>query len=116
MMKSKEEWQEQMTYHTSFNVEFGWRNQEVRIYTLTHQNIMYYFVANEYYFTRKGIYGYYDDGERFVFFSHAVIEALHHLDFKPDILHAHDWQAGIAVALAKIKQPIDAYENGVYNP
>ena len=101
------EWHEQMTYLTSFNVEFGWRNQEVRIYTLTHQNIMYYFVANEYYFTRKGIYGYYDDGERFVFFSHAVIEALHHLDFKPDILHAHDWQAGIAVALAKIKQPIE---------
>ena len=56
------EWHEQMTYYTSFNVEFGWRNQEVRIYTFTHQNIMYYFVANEYYFTRKGIYGYYDDG------------------------------------------------------
>ena len=102
----EEDWHDQMTYLTSFNVEFGWRNQEVRIYTLTHQNIMYYFVENAYYFTRKGIYGYYDDGERFVFFSHAVIEALHHLDFKPDILHAHDWQAGIAVALAKIKQPI----------
>jgi len=101
-----EEWQNQMTYATSFNVEFGWRNHEVRIYTLTRQNIEYYFIANEYYFTRKGIYGYYDDGERFVFFSHAVIEALQHLDFVPDILHAHDWQAGIAVALAKIKQPI----------
>lgn len=99
------EWQDKMTYYTSFNVEFGWRNQEVCIYTLTRQNIVYYFIANEYYFTRKGIYGYYDDGERYVFFSHAVIEALQHLDFVPDILHAHDWQAGIAVALAKIKQP-----------
>ena len=67
---------------------------------------MYYFVSNEYYFTRKGVYGYYDDGERFLFFSRAVIEALTHLDFKPDVLHAHDWQAGMAVALAKIIQPI----------
>ncbi len=101
-----EEWQAQMAYYTSVNVTFGWRNQEVRIYTLTHQNIVYYFIENAYYFTRKGIYGYYDDGERFVFFSHAVIEAITHLDFEPDTLHAHDWQAGIAVALAKIKQPI----------
>lgn len=102
----EEEWKNQMTYCTSFNVEFGWRNHEVRIYTVTRQDIVYYFVSNEYYFSRKGIYGYYDDGERFVFFSHAVIEALHHLDFIPDMLHAHDWQSGIAVALAKIKQPI----------
>ena len=101
-----EDWQDQMTYLTSFNVEFGWRNHEAHIYTLTHQNIVYYFIENGYYFKRKGIYGYYDDGERFVYFSHAVIEALQHLDFKPDTLHAHDWQAGIAVALAKIKQPI----------
>lgn len=101
------EWKEQMTYHTSLNVEMGWRNQEINIYTLTYQNILYYFIENPYYFTRKGIYGYYDDGERFVFFSHAVINALEHLDFKPDILHAHDWQAGMAVALAKIKQPIE---------
>ncbi|ASN06724.1 glycogen synthase [Virgibacillus necropolis] len=102
-----EKWRDQMEYHTSFEVEFGWRNQEARIYTLNYNNILYYFIANDYYFTRKGIYGYYDDGERFVFFGHAVIEALTHLEFKPHILHAHDWQAGIAVALAKISQPIE---------
>lgn len=101
------EWREQMTHHATLEVEFGWRRQTAHIYTLTHNEIMYYFIANDYYFTRKGIYGYYDDGERFVFFGHAVTEALAFLDFKPDVLHAHDWQAGIAVALAKIKQPIE---------
>ncbi|AXI07793.1 glycogen synthase GlgA [Oceanobacillus zhaokaii] len=102
-----DEWRSKMEYLTSFDVKLGWRNQEVSIFTLTHDQIIYYFIANDYYFTRKGIYGYYDDGERFVFFGQAVIEALAHLDFKPDILHAHDWQAGIAVALANILKPID---------
>ncbi|PAV30792.1 starch synthase [Virgibacillus profundi] len=102
-----EAWKNQMEYHMSFDVQVGWRSQEASIYTLKYNRIMYYFIANTYYFTRKGIYGYYDDGERFVFFSQAVIEALAHLDFKPEILHAHDWQAGMAVALANIKQPIE---------
>ena len=62
-----EEWRNQMEYHMSFNVPLGWRNQEASIYSLNYNNIIYYFVSNEYYFTRKGIYGYYDDGERFVF-------------------------------------------------
>ncbi|RDW16205.1 glycogen synthase GlgA [Oceanobacillus chungangensis] len=102
-----EVWKSKMEYLTSFDVKLGWRNQEVSMYTLNHDQIIYYFIANDYYFTRKGIYGYYDDGERFVFFSQAVIEALAHFDFKPDILHAHDWQAGMAVALANIIKPID---------
>ncbi|MFJ7936456.1 glycogen synthase GlgA [Sporosarcina sp. NPDC096371] len=101
-----EEWRTQMEFQMSFNVPLGWRNSEASIYSLEYNNIIYYFVSNEYYFTRKGVYGYYDDGERFLFFSRAVIEALTHLDFKPDVLHAHDWQAGMAVALAKIIQPI----------
>ena len=102
-----EEWRSQMEYYTSFDVPLGWRNQEASIYTITYNNIIYYFISNDYYFTRKGVYGYYDDGERFVFFSRAVIEALSHLDFKPSILHAHDWQAGMAVAFAKIMQPVE---------
>lgn len=101
------EWQYKMEYYTSFNVPLGWRNQEAAIYTLRHNDILYYFIANDYYFSRKGIYGYYDDGERFVFFSRAIIEALNYIDYKPDILHAHDWQAGMAVALAKILNPIE---------
>lgn len=101
-----DKWKTQMDFYTSIQVPLGWRNQEAKVFTLTYNQITYYFISNDYYFTRKGIYGYYDDGERFVFFSRAVIEALNHLECKPHILHAHDWQAGIAVALAKIIQPI----------
>ncbi|MCF3944329.1 glycogen synthase GlgA [Oceanobacillus alkalisoli] len=101
-----EEWQEKMEYLTSYDVQVGWRKQQATLYTLTHENCVYYFIANDYYFSRKGIYGYYDDGERFVFFSHAVLAALPQLDFKPDVLHAHDWQAGLAVLLAKVMQPL----------
>ncbi|MFK4997379.1 glycogen synthase [Bacillus sp. N9] len=101
------EWRSQMEHCASFDVPLGWRNQEASLYTIKHNQITYYFIENMYYFTRKGVYGYYDDGERFVFFSRAVIESLCHLNFKPDVLHAHDWQAAMSVALAKILQPID---------
>ncbi|WP_404454428.1 glycogen synthase GlgA [Virgibacillus necropolis] len=99
-------WQEQMEWVASVHVPVGWRNQEANIYQLTHQDIHYYFIDNDYYFTRKGVYGYYDDGERFVFFCQGVIEALSVLDFQPDVLHGHDWQAGLAVAFAKIVNPV----------
>ncbi|MBS4199042.1 glycogen synthase [Bacillus sp. FJAT-49732] len=101
-----DEWKDQMDFYTSIHVPLGWRNQEARLYTLRYNHITYYFISNDYYFSRKGVYGYYDDGERFIFFSQAVIEALNHLKRKPHILHAHDWQAGMVVALAKIIQPI----------
>ncbi|WP_077624287.1 glycogen synthase GlgA [Sediminibacillus massiliensis] len=100
-------WREQMELITSIQVPIGWRNQEATIHKLSHQDVIYYFVGNDYYFSRRGVYGYYDDGERFIFFSRAVIEAISVLDFEPDILHAHDWQAGLAVAFAKIFEPVD---------
>lgn len=102
-----EEYRSQMEYLTSFDIQLGWRTQHVALYTLTHNQVVYYFVSNDYYFTRKGIYGYYDDGERFIYYAHAVIEALHHIDFDVDVLHAHDWQAGMVVTLAEIMQPIE---------
>jgi starch synthase len=101
------EWREHMDHCQTFNIDFGWNRQEVSLYKLTHHQIDYYFIKNKYYFDREGVYGYYDDGERFIFFSHAVIEALAFLDFKPQIIHAHDWQAGMVVALAKIMKPIE---------
>ncbi|MDO6449875.1 glycogen synthase GlgA [Oceanobacillus profundus] len=100
-------WKNQMEYLTAFDVQLGWRKQEAQLFMLVHDQITYYFIANDYYFTRKGVYGYYDDGERFVFFSHAVMESLRHLDYRPQVLHAHDWQAGITVALANIMKPIE---------
>ncbi|UCZ52435.1 glycogen synthase GlgA [Bacillus shivajii] len=102
-----EEWKEKLSYVTSFSVEVGWRKQDADLFQIEHNGIVYYFISNSFYFTRKGIYGYYDDGERFVFFNQAVIASLKFLDFTPDILHAHDWQAGLSVALAKIYQPVE---------
>ncbi|WP_163537933.1 glycogen synthase GlgA [Gracilibacillus sp. YIM 98692] len=99
-------WRNQMEVVTTLDVEVGWRTHQATFYQLSYKGLTYYFVANDYYFSRNGIYGYEDDGERFLFFSQAVIEALFLIDFKPDILHAHDWQAGLAVALAKIYQPV----------
>ncbi|PYZ97147.1 glycogen synthase GlgA [Alteribacter lacisalsi] len=100
-------WQAQMELTATINVPVGWRNQEASLYTLEHNGVEYFFVSNDYYFTRKGVYGYYDDGERFVFFSRAVIEALPYLGFTPDIIHAHDWQTGLVPAFAKIIQPLE---------
>ncbi|TMW71777.1 glycogen synthase GlgA [Alteribacter natronophilus] len=100
-------WQAQMELVATINVPVGWRNQEASLYSLEHNNVEYFFVANDYYFTRKGVYGYYDDGERFVFFSRAVIEALPYIGFTPDVIHAHDWQTGLVPAFAKILQPLE---------
>lgn len=102
-----ESWFDQLELIGSFLVPVGWRNQEAKLYKLTYHGVVYYFIGNDYYFSRKGTYGYYDDGERFVFFSRAVVDALTKLDFKPTILHGHDWQAGLAVAFANIQQPIE---------
>lgn len=103
----RENWSDDLENVHSFPVSVGWRNQEATLYQLTYQGVVYYFIENEYYFTRRGLYGYYDDGERFVFFCQAVIEALSILPFQPNILHGHDWQAGLAMAFAKIQKPIE---------
>ncbi|MGJ9382327.1 starch synthase [Salipaludibacillus neizhouensis] len=99
------EWQNKMEKKTSFKVEVGWRTHEAILYTLENDGILYYFIKNDFYFSRRGVYGYYDDGERFVFFSQAIIEGLPLLDFDADVLHAHDWQTGLAVAFANIYLP-----------
>ncbi|WP_100404369.1 glycogen synthase GlgA [Bacillus solitudinis] len=100
-------WHLKMSQITTIPIQLGWRKQSASLYSLVYEGITYYFISNDYYFSRKGLYGYYDDGERFIFFSKAVIEALPFLDFKPDVLHAHDWQAGMTVALAKILNPVE---------
>ncbi|MCZ4141910.1 starch synthase, partial [Escherichia coli] len=76
-------------------VPVGWRRQYCGVEMLIHEGIPIYFVDNEYYFARDGVYGYMDDGERFSFFNRAVLEVLPKIDFKPDVLHTHDWHAGM---------------------
>lgn len=85
----------------SIRVEVGWRNQFCGIEKIEYDGVIFYFIDNEYYFKRKGLYGFYDDGERYAFFCRGVLEILPHIDFKPDILHCHDWQTGMVSTLLK---------------
>jgi len=80
---------------TEFDVYLAWRKQHCRVYQLTYEGVIFYFLENDYYFNRPGLYGYYDDGERFAFFSKAVLAAAKEIDFVPDVIHAHDWQAAL---------------------
>ncbi|WP_159883139.1 glycogen synthase GlgA [Paenibacillus puerhi] len=82
-----------------FDLYMGWRKLYCGIYKLEHEGIIYYFVDNEYYFARHGCYGYGDDAERFAFYCRAVLDSLQHIGFMPDILHCHDWQAGMIPVL-----------------
>lgn len=90
-----EEFKGKMKKIKEFTVSVGWRNQYCGIEELTHQGITYYFVDNEYYFKREGLYGYFDDGERFSFLNRAILEAIAELDFYPDVLHCHDWHTAM---------------------
>ncbi len=93
----KPEWREKMKEEAVFYVTLSWRRQYCGIYSLKKDGVTYYFVDNEYYFKRDTLYGCFDDGERFAFFSMAALEALDKLDFFPDVLHAHDWQAALSI-------------------
>ncbi|MFC7319658.1 glycogen synthase GlgA [Halobacillus campisalis] len=94
-----DEWKMQLeTIHT-FDVQLGWRDQYAGIQYIEHNGIHVYFIDNEYYFKRSNLYGYDDEGERFVFFNKAVMEMIRHIDWKPDVLHCHDWQAGLVPVL-----------------
>lgn len=84
-------------YITNFGVPLSWRSQYCGLFRAKgkKENITYYFIDNDYYFDRQKPYGDYDDGERFAFFSKAVLESLIHLDFTPDVIHCHDWQTAL---------------------
>lgn len=89
-------WREQMQFIGSRQVELAWREQYCGLFRLEKDGVIYYFIDNEYYFRRNnGLYGYYDDGERYAFFCKAVLDCLPLMDFQPDILHAHDWQCAL---------------------
>ncbi len=80
---------------TDFNVSVGWRNQFAGVKTMEQDGIPFYFIDNEYYFKRDGIYGHYDDGERFAFYTKAVLEMMEKIDFIPDVIHMNDWHTGM---------------------
>ncbi|MFD0694736.1 glycogen synthase GlgA [Paenibacillus sp. GCM10027628] len=96
-----ERFRQAMTSVVAFDVYVGWRKQFIGIEVLQHEGVTFYFVDNEYYFRRPGLYGYGDEAERFAFFCRGVIEALPLLDYQPDVIHCHDWQAGMIPVLLK---------------
>ncbi len=89
-------------YIGSYDVVMDWRVQNAQIYMLKIQGITFYLIGNDYYFGRDGIYGYDDDGERFAFFTLAAKSLFKFIDFTPDIVHVHDWQAGMLPVLLKV--------------
>lgn len=95
--KIQDKWREKMTKVAEFTVSLSWRNLYCGVWTLKKGGVQYYFIDNEYYFKRSKLYGEFDDAERYAYFSKAVLDMLPHIDFYPDILHAHDWQAAMAV-------------------
>ncbi len=86
---------DKLTYVTNFSVPVGWRSQYCGLFTAEVDGVTYYFLDNEYYFKRSGLYGFYDDGERFAFFSRAILEMLFYLDYTPDIINCNDWQTAL---------------------
>ena len=96
------EYKSQFKFLTNYNVSVGWRWQYCGVFFFEYEGVKFYFIDNEYYFRREGnIYGFYDDGERFAFFSRAALDALSRLDIYPDILHCNDWQTAASIVYLK---------------
>lgn len=108
----KEEYRSKFKYLTNFYVDVSWRKQYCGVFEYNHNGVIYYLLDNEYYFKRPGLYGYYDDAERFAFFSRAILEMLRHIDYKPDIIHTNDWQTALVSVYYKLfYQYAEGYEN-----
>ena len=90
-----QQFREKMEFVRNFNVPLAWRNQYCGVFKMCHQGVVYYFLDNEYYFKRDNLYGYYDDAERFAFFSKASMEMLNYIDYDPDIVHTNDWHTAL---------------------
>ena len=109
----KDEYKSQMKHFSDFYVSLGWRNEYCGLEKLEHDGVTYMFIDNERYFARDYPYGFFDDGERFAFFSKAITESLQHLPegFECDILHCNDWQTALApVFLREFYQGLPLYD------
>ncbi|MDD6479112.1 MAG: glycogen synthase GlgA [Oscillospiraceae bacterium] len=107
-----DELREKMTFVTSITVPVSWRRQYCGVFEAHIDGVIYYLIDNQYYFKRDSLYGFYDDAERFAFFSRAVLEILPHIGFKPDIIHCNDWQTAlIPVFLNEFYRSADLYKD-----
>ena len=108
----KQELKDSMKFITSISVPVAWRRQYCGIFEAKSGGVIYYLLDNQYYFKRDTLYGFYDDAERFAFFSRAILEIIPHIDFKPDIIHCNDWQTALTpVYYSTIYANQPGYEN-----
>ncbi|BCI60006.1 glycogen synthase GlgA [Solibaculum mannosilyticum] len=91
-----------MRFVTSLSVPVSWRRQYCGIFEAKYNGVTYYLLDNQYYFKRQGLYGHYDDAERFAFLSRAAIEIIPYIDFKPDVIHSNDWQTALLPVYYKL--------------
>ena len=98
-----EKYRGKMEKVAEYFVQLSWRNQYCGLYSYDLNGVTYYFIDNQYYFSRGNLYGNFDDGERFAFFCMAVMEMLPKIGFFPDVLHAHDWQSALSVIYLRTK-------------
>ena len=107
-----DEMRQKMTFICNITVPVAWRRQYCGVFEAHLDGVIYYFIDNQYYFKRDNLYGFYDDAERFAFFSRAVLEVLPHINFTPDIIHCNDWQTAlIPVYLDAFYKQNDFYKN-----
>ena len=105
----KDELKQKLQFVKWFTVSVGWRNQYCGVFQYDHDGVIYYFIDNEYYFNRDGLYGYFDDGERFAFFNRAVLELIKEIDWQPDLINCNDWQTGMIPVLLNLEYKKDLF-------
>lgn len=107
------ELKDSMRFVTSLSVPVSWRRQYCGVFEARYGGVIYYLLDNQYYFKRKGLYGHYDDAERFAFLSRASLEMLKYIDFKPDIIHANDWQTALIPVYYSLFYSHDEWYSGI---
>lgn len=109
----KYEFQQKLQFIKWFTVEVGWRNQYCGVSQCEYNGVTYYFLDNEYYFCRDGLYGFYDDAERFAFFDRAVMKFIKEINWQPDIINCNDWQTGMIPVLHKFEYIRDPFYSNI---
>lgn len=109
-----QELKDKMRFLTSISVPVAWRRQYCGIFEAKVGSVTYYLIDNQYYFKRTGgIYGHFDDAERFSFFSRAVLEMLPYIDYKPDVIHANDWQTALVPVYYRLFYANNEWYSGI---
>jgi starch synthase len=111
--KIARDYKDKMTFLGFTTVNMGWRTQYVGLFTLTHDGVPFYFIDNEFYFKRQGLYGEGDDAERYIYFSKAVLAAVKMVGVKPDIIHTNDWHTASINVLLDYYAKHDAFYEGI---